>query len=82
MWLNIDSLEKEIIINGLLALEKWSTDSIEMGKIYELRQKVEAIKPTSRAIRHPTRIFLMDEEGRFWVDGQEINPSELGFHVE
>lgn len=76
MELNIDSTEKQILISALRLLEGYSVDSVESGKIYSLRQRIEQLKPKDR------RISVMDDEGNFYVDGELMTPSELGFQIE
>jgi hypothetical protein len=70
--LEINSREKQILTTALRVFEEYATDSAEAASIYSLRQKIEALKPMDR------RIALMDEEGRLFVDGEEMNASELG----
>ena len=76
MNLEVSSLEKKILINALRLFEEQSVDVIEVGKISDLRLRVESLKPVDRTIS------TMDEDGCFWVDGEEMTPSELGFYVE
>ena len=76
MELKIDSAEKQILISALGLLEAYSTDSVEAGKISNLRQRIEWLKPKDR------RIVVMDEEGNLYVDNELMEPSELGFRVE
>lgn len=73
MNIEINSLEKQMLIAGLRLLEAQSVDVVEAGKISQLLQKIEFLKPSDR------RIAVMDEEGRLFVEGEEMSPSELGF---
>lgn len=72
MNLQIDSVEKNILIAALRLLESTSNDTVEAEKIYTLLCRVEALKPLER-------IALMNEEGDLFVDGEKMTPSELGF---
>ena len=72
MNLEVSSLEKKILINALRLFEAQSVDVIEVGKISDLRLRVESLKPANR------RIAVMDEEGQLFVEGEEMTPYELG----
>ena len=76
MKLELDSTEKQILITALRLLEAHSVDSIEVGKIGNLRQKIEWLKPDDRRIVH------MDDSGNIYVDDELMTWKDLDLHPE
>ena len=76
MNLEINSTEKQILITALRLLEAHSIDSIEVGKIGDLRQRIEWLKPEDRRIVH------MDDSGNLYVDDELMTWEDLDLHPD
>lgn len=76
MNLEINSTEKQILITALRFLESQSVDSIETGKIQNLQQRIEWLKPDDRRIVH------MDDSGNLYVDDELMTWEDLDLHPD
>lgn len=71
MNLELNSTEKQILVTALRLLESYSVDSIETGKIQNLQQRIEWLKPDDRRIAH------MDDSGNLYVDDEPMTWEDL-----
>lgn len=76
MNLELNSAEKQILVTALRFLEAHSVDSIEVGKIGDLRQRIEWLTPDDRRIVH------MDDSGNLYVDDELMTWENLGLHPD